>query len=565
MSLQERDAWERQLKAAQEKKHEAKKLKGTRLAHGMRAMQNSFQSQTPKARLTRRLGLGVVKKGSLCEAIAGTINRSDFARIDVVYEESPAVQQLLPKSAGVMTALRGLTSQPVTTGEEVLERSLKLASRPQFDVIQLRVDGYGYILKHSAAPKGVKPQERKVSKEAAQKALPQEMVNTADQQGVATVTEVQAAPDPMQEQPQAVTQFGMYKVTEATGGQLVGFVIPQLFDPVQGVPVQQGLFFTGGQYALAPQFQGVLTGVSHNLPESGEPRGLGIFYHTDGKGLLATVPYTIISKVTAEGVPYYAAQTQTGDEVQVKISQEIVRPLAATPGEIIIPANFKWLALDNEVQLIGPEADPMAAQKAASVGTLCEIRAWRHELGAGGGVDLQGPVFSKLGSGTHTWADGLFYLAAAGMPQNLALACIDKAASSGQVVKMYGLAPLTDHDDMLKDAAAEAVADFKRLDLPERPLLLKEALAIESTKEARALVGTNAVDHLLALNFINPENVETFVEYLPELEDTASKLAQLTFAVQLGLQSVPKTAAIHAMRSLDAVIASLKALRQYKV
>jgi hypothetical protein len=447
------------------------------------------------------------KRASLCSAISGTVNKSDFERFEAEMAD-PVVAELLPKTASVM-----------------------------------------------------------VSVPEAQQAVPQEMLDTADQQGVATVTNVEAQPDPMVEQPQPVQQFGMYKVWEAgTGNQIVGFVIPELLDPRTGQSVPNQLFINGGQFALQPSISGVLVAVSHNLPEGPpEPRGMGIFYKTDGKTIVATIPFNVMTKVTVEGREYYSAQTTEGLEVQITPSEGLQRPLAVSPKEIAIPQEFMWLPLNNEVQLEGGGGDVMGPAKQAAAPSMIEIRAWRNERGPGGGCDLSGPVFSKLGSGTHDWVDGIFWLAAAGMPQNLSIACLEKAASSGQPVRLYGLRALDPVDHTLKHAAAEAVAKLASIKLPQRANLLREAIAIGHDKEARALVGVDTVDNLLALNFINPENVETFVDYIPELEETASKLASLVFATQVGLQGIPKTAAIRAMNSLEDILTGLKSLKSYSL
>jgi hypothetical protein len=84
-------------------------------------------------------------------------------------------------------------------------------------------------------------------------------------------------------------------------------------------------------------------------------------------------------------------------------------------------------------------------------------------------------------------------------------------------------------------------------------------------KNAAAMVGTDTVDAVLALNFLNPENVSTFLDELPLLQNAVTKLASLVLATQLGLQTVPKTAAVRAMFALDDVITGLKGLREYNI
>jgi hypothetical protein len=107
--------------------------------------------------------------------------------------------------------------------------------------------------------------------------------------------------------------------------------------------------------------------------------------------------------------------------------------------------------------------------------------------------------------------------------------------------------------------------DMLDTELPKRVNLLKEISAITFDKKASALVDTASVDAVLALNFLNPENVETFIEFLPQLEEASAKLASVTLAAQLGLQSIPKTAAVRAMFALEDVITGLKSLKSYQV
>lgn len=499
---------------------------------------------------------------SLCEKIAGTLNESDFARFNQVFED-PSAKRLIEKNGMVLGVLSALTTKPMISGEKLAAAALERANAPGYNVIQVRPEGYGYRVKFSAAPGNVNPQEAQMSAQEAQQALPPEALQAADEQGAATMTDVQAEPDPMLEKPPApIDGFGLYKVLEAgTGKQIVGYVIPGLFDARQGGPSAMSLFTNGGQYALQPDMVGSLLDLNFNLPHSEYIRGMGIFYKTNGKALMATVPYNIMSEISVEGRKYYSAQDpQTGEELQITISDGLMKPLATSPTEIVIPADFQFLALDNEIQLEGTsEADAMAGQKAAAMPTMIEIRAWE------GGCRLDGPVFEKVGSGEYDWADGVFWLACAGVPQNLGVALLDKAASAGSALRIYGCQPLSTVGETVKHAAAQAEADMLRAKLPQRHNMLLEMAAITSDKTAASMVDVDSVDAVLALNFVNPENVSTFLENLPALEKAATKLASLVLATQLGLQSVSKTAAVRAMFALEDVITGLKSLQEYKI
>jgi hypothetical protein len=81
-------------------------------------------------------------------------------------------------------------------------------------------------------------------------------------------------------------------------------------------------------------------------------------------------------------------------------------------------------------------------------------------------------------------------------------------------------------------------------------------------KEASAIDDADTTDKVLAMNFINPENIETFAKYLPELDQAAKKLAELLIGVRLGIGSVDEGAVERAMKGLERVIEGLKLLQQ---
>ena len=94
--------------------------------------------------------------------------------------------------------------------------------------------------------------------------------------------------------------------------------------------------------------------------------------------------------------------------------------------------------------------------------------------------------------------------------------------------------------------------------LDEFPRGLKQDLL----KEAAALGDAQTVDKILALNFINPENVGTFANYLPELDEALSKVAEMLVASRLGLNQVPEGALEKSLTGLDTVIDGLRKLHQ---
>lgn len=510
---------------------------------------------------------------SLCEAISSTINAADFARFEAVFAD-PQWRPALEKNASLMYYMGKLVTDPAIQSGNLLKQAEVFAARQRFDVIQVLPAVGGYTVKVSSAPDNMRPVSFFLTEKQAAEVLPPETMQAADQTGAATMTGVEADPDPLVESAQPVTTFGMYKVMEkGTGKQIIGYVIPQLMDLMSGQMVPQALFVNGSQYATQPVVMGSLVGVNFNLPATPNIRGMGAFYKSDGRAIVVTTPVEIISEVTVEGRKYYSARLN-GQEIQVSLVDNLKRPTQMGPGEVAVPRDYSFMQLDSPVQLEEggasaappmaappgqPPAAPLAAPpaqipmkeaQASAFPTMVEIRAWGDHT-----CDLRGPVFDKIGSGVQSWTDAVFFLAAAGIPQNLSVALLEKSASYSEAIRLYGLHPLSTAEDRVERATKIAHAKLANVKLPKACLL----------KEAAALSDVASVDSVLALNFINPDNVETFVEFIPELEETSTKLASLVLASQMGLQTVPQQAAVRAMFAIENVVNALKDLQTHHI
>jgi hypothetical protein len=79
-------------------------------------------------------------------------------------------------------------------------------------------------------------------------------------------------------------------------------------------------------------------------------------------------------------------------------------------------------------------------------------------------------------------------------------------------------------------------------------------------KEAGFVTDPEAVDTMLSLGFINPENVTTFIGYMPTIEKTQESLCNLLFASRVGLSDIPTPALETAVRSTEEVLEGLKTM-----
>ncbi len=101
-----------------------------------------------------------------------------------------------------------------------------------------------------------------------------------------------------------------------------------------------------------------------------------------------------------------------------------------------------------------------------------------------------------------------------------------------------------------------------RVDLVKEVALLTSLQAQELWKQASVTLSKESTDAILSLGFVTPENASLYVNYLPDLEKVAGKLAELLVASRLGMDDVRESAAKNAMTQVNAVIRGLETLRE---
>ena len=110
--------------------------------------------------------------------------------------------------------------------------------------------------------------------------------------------------------------------------------------------------------------------------------------------------------------------------------------------------------------------------------------------------------------------------------------------------------------------AADAVAESRVKAASVMALFqdLIPALRKDLLKEAAVIPDPTAVDTVLSLGFLNPENLGTFISYLPVLDEGQAKLCELLLASRLGMREVSSGALEKAIRSTEEAIEGLKVL-----
>lgn len=347
---------------------------------------------------------------------------------------------------------------------------------------------------------------------------------------------------------------GMYQVQSNDGEMLTGMVLPNLID-VDGSSLPIALFTDGAHAAVQSDISGVPVGEFSppgSVPAE-QASGHGVFFTDAGGVPMATLPLTLGATVQGAGEdekPHFQAETFDGRQIQVSV-QPYVATVVGVENMMLIPEGWCWIPLDQAAEISLAES-PVDVGKTASIQrklSSVEVRA--------GGVDcfsLRGYPVEKLASDDREFLNqdrALFVLVGLGAnpayaQQKLAASCA--GASRVETVRVGHQLKLASE---LRGESYTAAREF----LDATPVFRHRLW-----KEAAAITDPVAVDTVLSLGFINPENLATYVGYLPTLDEAQRRLCELLVGSRLGLREVPEGSTERAIRALEDVIEGLKVI-----
>lgn len=504
----------------------------------------------------KKLGLGkgeesqkaekaVQKVGSILQAILPTITRADHERF--TDELSKSASYLLSVNSMSCPEFQGILADIVNTvPEQVKEGSWRAWCPPT--VVQVRHTQDGYLVKRASHIMW-DPEVEVVDRGEVVRRFGVKMAMEADTTGSATAAdEAEAVGEEKDRDLEQITDPGLYKVVDSKGKEHVGFVVPQLID-TDGKLLPLALFTNGTVMSLQSDIFGERSGDGMNLP-SGPVGKNGAFYTVDEEGVKMTVPFEFQDSYEVGGQPkVWQGQTFDGRPISVSAQPNVKTVVPVDTKSIIVPENWRWLPLD------GVESISLVSSEEASAFDKIEEKVSCVQVVSDGtSFSFRGVPVTKLANSDTHWLsldDAMFLLGGLGVDlghgaKKLAeAAAFSKEASIrvGRVIYPYG--------EQVKSAQARAREIVNGMASFKQPLLLKEAATFPDP---------STVDTILSLGFINPENIVTFVSYLPDLESVQSKLCEILFSVRLGLKSIPQAAVERAVRSLEETIEGLKVL-----
>lgn len=495
---------------------------------------------------------------SLLLAIAPTIRQADRDAFVEKVASDPTLIAGFKRSGINKVLVEAFDHTKMASAVEVMEG---LADRIEPTCVTVQKLPGGSFLFKSAANTAFSPQSAKgqvLPPEQAAEAIGPESAQAMQPGQTATAVADPVAPPGSEEAaPQedinyetnerVADEFGEWLVQDAMGNRLLGWVFPNtLAWDGNFTPQPIALFTNGSAYAFQDAIAGELVGKSCTFP-SDAPRGDGVFYSVENGRAVCTSPLTIGSAAMGpDGASSFMGQDLMGAPVQVHLSEGISQPTRVSDTEYALPKTWKFMRLNNQTQLA---TDPVSMNKAASIRSMnSDVTLFYN-----GSFNLEGGCgLAKLAHEFRYDLDPVtaeFMLGVLGVHGGTAKQKVAEARRKG-TVKLAGLKSIT----LLSERYAEATKTASAL-IEKLPMLQRDIV-----KEAAAVQDEGTVDNMLALNFINPENMAVFVSYMPELEQSSEKLAEMLLSCYVGMNQLPEGAIERGMRNLEEVISGLKSL-----
>lgn len=524
---------------------------------------------------------------SLLEAIVPQANRGD---LDSFREFCMREGVQMRKNAAAMYSSVKLLLETHPQTEKMASAEALII--PQ--VKQLVRTDDGYVLK-TASSLCWDPKVVKIARGEAVRRMGEKVVLAADMEGAATVADTPMPEAPSMEDSDMsasgpVEETGVYRVWTSDGQELVGIVAANLVD-IDGKELPLALFTNGSQTAVQADIVGTpmpeATG-SMSLPTGDVPQGSGVFFGPGMEGDQVTIPLTIKASFATPGTPTaFQAETFDGRPIAVAI-HEGAQQVIGDGATMMIPGSWEWSPLgsaqpvslataepedpaENAEGMMPPEAPeasggPMApAADAGTEGamgnagvpvqkTAGSLHGFVTVRSSGpGSFTFSGAPVEKLAASERADInidEAMFLLAGLGTNMEYGVKKLAQAMSGRRPEKVKIARAITTMDEQRKYVTKVAKAALAQI--PD----LKKNL----WKEAAQLPDPAAVDTVLSLGFLNPENVTTFVGYLPQIDETQQKLCELLLAARLGQGEIPEPALEASVRALEETIVGLKSM-----
>ena len=488
------------------------------------------------------------KEASLVGAIAHTIPEVEADEFVQQISSDPALSAAAAKNESFSKLAMTIASTP---RRQLQKSAAALVRNISPTVIQFEKQASGNFKVKWANPQVFAPQESIVPPQEAVAMAGTDKILEMGPGGTMMVSTNKAQKSTLEEESIVqISEFGQWKVQNADSNEfLVGHIIPVMDFDMQ--PLEMYIFTNGKVYACQDEIAGTRVGHDTNLPFGDAPEGDGVFVHITESSARCLLPMTIHNTAQSpDGSLQYIGENIFGEPVTLVVAQGLQALSQLGDFEWAMPDSFHWLPLHNSIFLAKQPLDISNIAAAQQAPTAVEVQSSGR-----GEFSLNGAPVEKLAVEQRHFikrAQAEFLLVGMGVSPLAVDGILGRAQIRGHV-KLAGLRTIVPLADVHKAMVKKAARSMTQLPYELRRNLVKEAAIFEDAETA---------DKILALNFINPENVSIFATYLPKLDETASKLAEMLVAARLGLRQIDEGAVERAMKNLEVVIDGLKMLQQ---
>lgn len=364
-------------------------------------------------------------------------------------------------------------------------------------------------------------------------------------------------------------KYGLFGVKDKAGVFARGVVIPNVVD-FEGKKVNIKIFISRAASAVQKRIAGVPLKDTNAQPERGgrfprslpEPGKLGVFIYESKEGVVSTIPIRVSGINEYQGTRGIKGNDYTGKAINLIVVPGIGAMGKAPPSQLLgpltsqkednyyLPAEFHFAELSN-LRHVSESAEEFEKQAAADVLDARPLRI----IANNDRFVFRGPIEKYAGFDFDN---------------------LEQHEAKFLLVS-WGTQP-AQADGFLKEARVLAQAEVHALrytplaevvSLPMRKYAHDLAAAVAAVKEyawpltkfASDLKDADTVDKTLALNFVNPQNVQRFVGAVPQYREVISSLAKMLLASRMGMSDIPEDSVLSAMNHLQEVVKGLQKLR----
>jgi hypothetical protein len=490
--------------------------------------------------------LTITEKTSMLRSLSGSVNVDDLVKLASWVRSTEGKVYLDSAPAEKFFAASMLNTAP-----EHHTRRSKVAH-----VVQFTKSGDKYFVKVAEPDNFAPAPAAEVPQEQVQEALPPQDMAQLEQEGdVITQDPPNAIPPVPQVFQDAqfipAVNFGVYRVQTVVGEDSVGWVFPTVVSYAgEQLPIK--LFADGRRHCIQQEIVGVPVGQGNSLPKS-EIAGAGFFYLTRGDSTVAFAPLMV--KGTTQdptGNTVYMCQGMvSGSPINLSIVPGVTMPMEFAPDTYAIPPECGFMSLGEPTNPLLSDAMQATQQNSTVEQKMASGAVITARVTTDGSVSLAGPALNGVKADFLKVADAKFLLACMGVhPRDAKTKLASANKTSGLVRFIVGSAIVPTHFNKI----AKKTDHIDRFIGQIKCALYKEAAELASYDPASA-------DSVLSLSFLTPDNLQKFIGYIPQLQESMNALSNLLLASRLGLAQIPEESCANALKALDRAVQGLKLIQ----